>query len=208
MAYDIVKEFEKTIAEYCGAKYGVAVSSCTNAIFLCLKYMETTDQNWMNIHIPKRTYVGVAMSILNAGKAIVWRDIEWHGQYWLHPVPIIDSALRFKKDMYVEGTHMCLSFHNRKHIPIGRGGMILTDNEDAMVWLKMARFDGRMECPASEQPTFPVMGWNMYLTPEQAARGMVLFNNIKGKDLMDIDDYNTYPDLSEAMKPILRNPIL
>ena len=32
--YDSVVEFENTIAEYAGAKYGIAVDCCSHAIFL------------------------------------------------------------------------------------------------------------------------------------------------------------------------------
>lgn len=203
--YEVVRKFEQTIAEYCGAKYGVAVSSCTNAIFLCLKWLASDVGSGWDIEIPKRTYVGVAMSIFNAGFNLRFRDIEWHGAYDLRPYDIVDSALRFQSGMHRYNNYTCLSFHNRKHIPIGRGGMILTDNLMAVEWLKMARFDGRKECPTNEQKSFTVQGWNFYMTPEQAARGLVLFNNIKDKDLMDINDFDTYPDLSEVMKPLLKN---
>ena len=56
-------------------------------------------------------------------------------------LPIVDSATRFTKNMYINKTLTCLSFHHRKHLPIGRGGMILTDSKKLM-WLK-ARYDGR-----------------------------------------------------------------
>jgi len=200
MAYDVVRKFEQTIADYCGARYGVAVSSCTNAIFLCLKYGWDTQ----TIELPKHTYVGVAMSILNAGYKIKWGEDEWFGSYFLRPTPICDSALRFERNMHIPDRFTCLSFHNRKHIPIGRGGMILTDSWGVVDWLKQARYDGRLEKPSSDQPRFVVQGYNMYMTPEQASRGLVLFNNIRDKRLPDIDDYDTYPDLSEVMKPLLR----
>jgi len=201
MPYDVVDKFEKEIAEYCGAKYGIAVSSCTNALFLSLLWIKHTfyadKEPDVPINIPHKTYIGVAHSIINAGWDIVFEEIKWKGSYQLYPYEIVDNALRFKKGMYVSGDLTCLSFHNRKHIPIGRGGMILTDDEQAMKWLKLARFDGRETCPLIEQKEFTVPGWNMYMTPEQAARGLVLFNNIKDKDLPDMDDYDSYPDLSK-----------
>ncbi len=96
--------------------------------------------------------------------------------------------------MYIDGALQCLSFHVKKHIPIGRGGMILLDDFSAYKWLKRARFDGRSEC-AQKEDTFDMLGWNMYLTPEQASRGLTLFQAYSDED--DIDDYNTYPDLSK-----------
>ena len=197
MPYSVTRKFEKTIAEYCGAKYGVAVSSCTNAIFLCLKYLQHINACADYIDLPKRTYPGVAMSVLHAGMDINFQDKEWKGIYRLYPSAIVDSALRFKKNMYdiEQGNFWCLSFHNRKHIPIGRGGMILTYHKGAADWLRKARFDGRQECSLYKD-NLKQQGWNMYLTPDQAAKGLMLFDRIKDEDLPDIDDYETYPDLS------------
>ena len=48
--YQAVKDFEQTIAEYAGAKYGVAVESCTAALFLALKYLKV---HWLNFDIKK-----------------------------------------------------------------------------------------------------------------------------------------------------------
>ena len=43
-----------------------------------------------------------------------------------------------------------------------------------------------------------MVGWNMYMTPEQAARGLMLFDLIKNKDLPDLDSTKQgYPDLSK-----------
>lgn len=193
-AYKVVKDFEKTIAEYAGAKYGVAVSSCCNAIFLCLEYYEYLH---IYLSIPKHTYPGVAMAIINSGNKLMFDNRKWNGIYDIKGTYIIDGALRFRKGMYEKNSFHCLSFHHKKHLPIGRGGMILTDDKDAYNWLKMARFDGRKEIPLHKDNA-TVCGWNMYLTPEQAARGLTLFDDIKNKKLPDlkVEDQN-YPDLSK-----------
>jgi dTDP-4-amino-4,6-dideoxygalactose transaminase len=191
-AYSVVAEFEETIAKWAGAKYGVAVESCTMAIFLSLKYFNHP----CTITLPNKTYPGVAMSILNAGYKINFTYLTWNSFLWLQGTPVIDSALRFKKDMYLPKTLWCLSFHYKKHLPIGRGGMLLTDDKKAYEWLKMARFDGRKEMPLKDDNA-SIIGWNAYMTPEQAARGLCLFEGIKDKDLPDlkVEDQN-YPDLS------------
>jgi dTDP-4-amino-4,6-dideoxygalactose transaminase len=95
--------------------------------------------------------------------------------------------------MYIDGSFCCLSFHSKKQLPIGRGGMILTDNLEAVEWFKMARFDGRHEC-ALKDDTYGMIGWNCYMTPEQAARGLTLLNLIP-KNNPDMP-YEDYPDLS------------
>ena len=63
--------------------------------------------------------------------------------YQLKPFPIYDGAVRMKKNMYKKNTYHCLSFHIRKHIPIGKGGMILTDDKKAYDWFRTVRYEGR-----------------------------------------------------------------
>lgn len=191
-SYDVVKVFEREVAKWAGAKYGIAVESCCAAIFLCLKYL---NPKWCSC--PIRTYPGVAMAIKNAGSELVWDKDLWEKRYYLNPTNIVDSALCFEKNMYLKNTLYCLSFHSRKLLPIGRGGMVLTDDKDAYNWLKMARFDGRKELPLSKDNAV-ICGWNMYLTPEQAARGLVLFDLVKKRNPECLDAKEQgYPNLTK-----------
>lgn len=193
--YLVVKEFENRIAEWSGSKYAVAVESGTAAIFLSLQYVKQRI-GLAYVSIPRRTYPSVPCSIIHAGGKVQFRDEDWKGTYELKPYGIIDGALRFRKNMYKGGLH-CLSFHIKKHLPIGRGGMILTDDKDAYEWFRKARFDGREPVPLSEDE-FTMLGWNMYLEPSQAARGIQLFETIRNKDLVDLDMMEqSYPDLSK-----------
>lgn len=195
MPYKVIRDFENAVARWSGAKYGVAVESCTAAIFLSLEYSKTIYGSLGKIEIPKNTYPGVPCSIIHVGGRVKFTDETWKGIYELRPYKIYDSALCFKKNMYRGGLH-CLSFHIKKHLPIGRGGMILTDSHIAQDWLRKARFDGRCEMPLKDD-NFTMLGWNMYMTPDQAARGLELFNAIKDKDLenLRVEDQG-YPDLS------------
>lgn len=191
--YDIVRQFEQEIAEYTGAKYAVAVESGSAAIFLTLKYIPNKGP----IKIPRFTYPSVASAVLHSGRELQFCDCPWTGEYQLKPLDVYDSALRFKKGMF-HGYFHCLSFHSKKHLAIGRGGMILTNDKKAYEWLKKARFDGRDECDLNEQKNMTVLGYNMYMTPEQAARGLTLFRAIKDKDLPDLNFLDQgYPDLSK-----------
>lgn len=187
---NVVRQFEKVIAEHCGAKYGVAVESCSAALFLCCLYLRVYE-----VTIPKKTYFSVPAGIVHAGGVPRYADIKWRGAYQLKPYPIIDSAMRFKKDMYKKGDFQCLSFQYSKHIPIGRGGMILTDNKKAAEWFRLMRNDGRREIQ-KEKDKVRFLGWNFYMTPEQAARGLSLFYwRIHGKkDLPDME--MTHSDIS------------
>lgn len=188
--FQIVREFERAVAEYAGSPHGVAVNSCTNALLLACKYCNVTV-----VTLPARTYVGVAYSVINAGGSVVFEDCEWRGAYRLNPYPIVDSARRFRRGMYIPGTLYCCSFHWYKHLPIGQGGMILTDSELAADWLRAARFDGRGEGVPPREDLFCTPGYHCYMTPEQAARGLVLMRNVPD-DNPDLPE-TEYPDLRE-----------
>lgn len=191
--YKIVNYFEEAVADYAGSRFAVAVESCTAAIFLSLMYFDVKGRI---IKIPRYTYPSVPCSIIHAGAKVYFTNENWKGIYRLGPTNIIDGALRFKRGMYEGGLH-CLSFHIKKLLPIGRGGMILTDGEMAYKWLKKARFDGREPIPL-RQDNFTMLGWNCYMQPEQAARGMQLLQTLGNKDLPDLDvEDQGYPDLSK-----------
>lgn len=198
MPYKIVREFESRVAEYSGAKYGVAVESGTAAIFLSLMLVKSRGSVG-EVTIPRYTYPSVPCSIIHAGGKVVFSDTPWSGVYKLEPHPVYDSALRFKMGMYVPQSLYCLSFHAKKHLAIGRGGMILTDDEDSYKWLKKARFDGRGECDLNKD-NFSMLGWNMYMTPDQAARGLMAFSILSNSGVSPEDlpvDKQGYPDLSQ-----------
>ena len=191
-SYIVVNKFEKMIAKWSGSRFGVAVESCSAALFLSCLYEKVSV-----VTIPKRTYPSVPCSIINDGGRVIFRESAWEGVYELWPYKIYDGALRFKPKMYQGGLH-CLSFHMKKHLPIGRGGMILTNDEKAYRWLKRVRFDGRDEVPLQDDK-IEMLGWNMYMTPEQAVRGIQLFSTIDQKGLKDLEtDKQGYPDLSKV----------
>jgi len=182
--YTIVNLFEKEVADYTGAPYAVAVNSCTSALFLSLKYRTRKDYI---VSIPKYTYKSVADAIVSSGCKIHWLDKVWTGVYELEPFNIWDAAKRFTSGMY-SGGDMCLSFHGRKILNIGEGGMILTDNKKADMWYRLARFNGRHEVNYYDD-TFAMIGWKMNMAPEQAARGLTLMNFIKRNNPDQIEAY-------------------
>ena len=190
-AWDIINLFEQKIANFCGSPYAVSVDSCTNALFLCLKYIDKPQ----TITIPNKTYVSVPNTILNAGYNVKFEDFEWSGNYPLRPLDIIDSAVRFKKDMYTSG-FQCISFHRRKIIPIGKGGMILTNDREAVEWFRLMRYEGRHLDIYYPEDKFGELGWNMYMTPEDAARGILLMDQLPEEN-EDTGNWKTYNDLSK-----------
>lgn len=187
---DVVDIFERKVAEFAGAKYGVSVDCCSNGLFLALKYLDAKGL----VEIPKHTYLSVPMTIKHAGCHPTFRQEEWTGAYQLKPYPIWDAATRWRKGMYLGGLHV-VSFQIKKRVPIGRGGIILTDDKAAYDWLIKARYDGRdMEVPQWEDDT-DICGWHMYMTPEDAARGIILMDQIPD-DNPDTATWENYADLS------------
>ena len=186
--------FEDEIADFTGSKYAVSVDSCTNAIFLICKYLNVSE-----VIIPSKTYLSVPQSIIHAGGKVIFDKStdtnNWKGIYQLKPYPIFDAAKRLKRDMYINDSFMALSCHIKKLLPISKGGMILTNDKDAFDWFKKARYEGRSEKKYKDDD-IKFLGWNMYMTPQQAAHGLALLQNYID-DREDLDEENGYRDLTE-----------
>lgn len=187
-AFSTVDLFEKRMAAFSGSKYGVAVASCTDALFLSFVYRKVK-----HVVFPARTYISAVFAAIHAGATVDFEDIEWSGAYKIIPHEITDAAVRMHRGMYQGGFH-CVSFHARKLLPIGRGGMILTDDKEAVDWFKKARFDGRNGDIPFMNDDVSMMGWNCYMTPEQAARGLQLLEGLR-PDAADLYCSRDYPDL-------------
>lgn len=128
--FQVVRDFERAIAEYTGAPYVVCMNSCTSALLLAVAWYlrgggvcrvcgltgealqragghlcDRSPCDWQNIRprsieIPKRTYVSVPMSIIHAGGRPTFRDEVWQGAYQLNPLPVWDSARHFSSGLY------------------------------------------------------------------------------------------------------------
>ena len=73
--------------------------------------------------------------------------------------------------------------------------MVLTDNKEIYEWLKKVRYEGRSEVPYKED-SIDLLGWNMYMTPQQAAHGLALMQNYP-EDVPDLIEEGGYRDLRE-----------
>jgi dTDP-4-amino-4,6-dideoxygalactose transaminase len=67
---------------------------------------------------------------------------------------------------------MCLSFQFQKHLSLGRGGMILTDNKEAAIELKKMSYDGRLPNVPWRNQNITTVGYHYYMTPEIAQNGL------------------------------------
>ncbi len=189
---DIVDMFEQKLALYTGSKFAVLTDSCSSALFLSLKLREAVGQ----ISIPCQTYVSVPMQIHHAGGLPKFEEISWSGQYELGTTGIWDSAGRFTKDMFLSGGSIqCLSFQIKKRLPIGKGGAILTNSLEDYQRLKFMSYDGRnLKSPYTDKNHITGLGWHSYMTPEDAARGILLMDMLPEHN-PDTMGSSNYPDL-------------
>lgn len=187
-----VAEFEKLIANFYGAPYAVATDCCTHAIELCLR-IENIEYP---VNCPNRTYISVPMTFMKLGLEWQFDDYDWEDYYFIGCTDIIDAAVYWKQNGYIPETKMCLSFQHKKHLSLGRGGMILLDNYDEYVKLKKMSYDGRLpDVPWAEQD-IDSMGYHYYMTPETAQRGIYRFCSAEVTKPRSWSS-NDYPDLRQ-----------
>ena len=164
--FSIIAEFECNIADFFGAPYAIAFDSCTHSIEVCLRYTNTSK-----INVPKRTYISIPFLANKIGIELKWRDENWQDYYYLTD-NIIDAAVLWKPNSYIPGNFMGISFQYQKHLSLGRGGIILTDNKEAAVQLKKMSYDGRLPNIPWRDQNIDTIGYHYYMTPETAQLGL------------------------------------
>ena len=176
MSFEVVSEFEKKVADFFGSPYAIAVDSCTHGIELCLRY-----EGFSKITVPTRTYISIPFLSNKLNIEMEWSEDEWQDYYYLGNTNIIDAAVLWEKNSYIPKTYMCLSFQFQKHLSLGRGGMILLDDEESYITLKKMSYDGRMpEVPWRSQ-NIDIVGYHYYMTPETAQLGLDKFDEAVSK---------------------------
>ena len=188
---EAINQFEKEIAKFYNAPYAVAVDCCTHGIELCLRHTKAND-----ITIPARTYLSVPMTAEKLGLRWSWKDEDWKDFYQIGNTNIIDAAVLWKENSYIENTFMCLRFQFQKHLSLGRGGMILTDDKNAALILKKMSYDGRIPNVPWREQNVDTLGYHYYMTPETAQLGLnklsdAVSNKPREWSLLD------WPDLRE-----------
>lgn len=164
--FDFVKKFELELCKFFGSPYAVAVDCCTHAVELCLRYTKATS-----ISVPKNTYLSIPFLSDKLGIKREWRFEDWKGYYFVTP-NIIDAAVLWEPNCYIPNTFMCFSFQFKKHLSLGRGGVILTDNEEAAIELKKMSYDGRIPDILWKDQNINSIGYHYYMTPETAKLGL------------------------------------
>ena len=175
-----VIKFEKTIAKFFGAPYGVATECCTNALELCFRLDQQQRGKAVVIaKVPFYTYHSIPIMLDKIGQAWKFEDNKWEGYYNLTP-DIIDAAVYWKKGGYQPGTKMCISFQRTKHLSTDRGGIILLDNEEDASLLRKMAYDGRARSDVAWWiQEIDVIGYHYYLSPSKAELGLKNFEAVK-----------------------------
>lgn len=216
-----VEEFEQRFAQYVGAEFAIAVSSCTTALHLGMVAAEIQPGD--EVLCPSLSFIATANSIVYAGAKPVFVDIDPR-TYNLDPnhieaaitprtkailvvhqiglpaplreileianrrnlVVIEDAACAIGseyQDELISGRNSllaCFSFHPRKILTTGEGGMITTSNQDTARRLRRLRQHAMsvsdMARHGSKEvmiETYDEVGYNYRMTDLQAAVGLV-----------------------------------
>ena len=164
--FQVVTEFENKIAEFFGAPYAIAVDSCTHGVELALRYTQVD-----HITVPKHTYLSIPFLANKLWIDLFWKDENWVDYYYLTD-KVIDAAVLWKPNSYIPGTFMGISFQYQKHLSLGKGGIILTDDEGAAIQLKKMSYDGRLPNIPWREQNINTIGYHYYMTPETAQLGL------------------------------------
>lgn len=188
--FETVLKFENKIAEFFNAPFAVATDSCTHAIEISLRHKKHDST-----FCPKHTYLSIPMTFMKLGLDWKFTDCNWQDFYYITD-DIIDAAVTWKKNGYVDGTLMCISFQYKKHLSLGRGGAILCDTHDDYISLKKMSYDGRLPDKPWVEQNIDTIGYHYYMTPETAQLGIDKLPNAIETVPKDWN-YSDYPDLSK-----------
>jgi len=259
-----VAEFEGMFAEYAGAEYACAVSSCTAALHLSLLAAGVRPGDV--VITASHSFIATANAVRHCGAEPVFVDIEEDsmnidpallaemiekdfkehgGQLWYRDVeklsqgnsplcriagrkgrlaavlpvhqvgmpahisaiagiargrgaPVVEDAAcaagsevfeggEWQKVGRPHGDFACFSFHPRKIVTTGEGGMITTGDAEAYRLLRLLRHQGMsvtdLERHGADEPVFeeyPVTGFNYRMTDIQAAIGIEQLKKLPG----------------------------
>ena len=214
-----VQEFEEKFAKHVGAKYAVAVSSCTTALHLSM--LTAGIKKGDEVICPSMSFIATANSIMYAGARPVFAEVSpedynidpgyaermitdrtkailivhqmgmpadidsFKGLCKKNNLKLIEDAACAVGSVYKGGrigSHselVCFSFHPRKVITTGDGGMLTTSRKDYYERLRLLRQHGMSvndrERHASKKvilEDYVEIGYNYRMTDIQAAIGI------------------------------------
>lgn len=214
-----VAEFEEAVKKFTGAKYAVATTSATTALFLSLYLLGIKEGD--EVIIPSLSFIATANVVVHVGAKPVFVDVD-PKTFNLDPKKVEEAitnktkaiiavdqiglpcdlkaiySIAKKYNLLVIEDGACalgsklngkmvgsfgeivvLSFHPRKAVTTGDGGMILTKNSAWANKLKMLRHHGmsisdlaRHSASKIIHESYPFIGFNFRMTDLQASVGI------------------------------------
>ena len=215
-----VAEFEKAVAAYCGAKHGIATTSCTTGLHLALAAAGVGPGD--EVIVPSFTFIASANAILYTGATVVFAEIDPR-TYNVDPadveqritertkaimpvdqiglsadidainaiarrrgVDVIEDAApaigaTYRGRRIGSNAHQTVfSFHPRKVITTGEGGMITTDDDALAERARRLRAHGMSVSDLDRHRAdrviierYDELGFNYRMTDIQASIGLV-----------------------------------
>jgi dTDP-4-amino-4,6-dideoxygalactose transaminase len=222
-----VAEFERRVAEYCGAAHAVAVSNCTTALHLALLMFDVGPGD--EVICPSMSFIATANAVVHAGAMPVFADVDpqtynldpdaaeaaitprtrvimpvhqlglpadldrFRALAAKHGIKVLEDAAcalgsRYKgRPVGGDGNLACFSFHPRKVLTTGEGGVITTNDAACAERLRLLRQHG-MSVRDTERHTatkviledYLCVGYNYRLTDVQAAIGVEQMKKLDG----------------------------
>lgn len=166
----VVDDFVDSFCKFVGAKYGCALNSATNAIFLIFEGQKEI------VTIPSVLPPVVFNALHHAGQEIRYKDdVEWvGGSYELHDFgsyKVIDSAQRVEKNQFKEANNedlMIFSFYPTKPVGGMDGGIIVSNDKEKIEYFKQRSLNGMSFAQNNWDRKQISIGWKMYMNSAQA----------------------------------------
>jgi dTDP-4-amino-4,6-dideoxygalactose transaminase len=217
-----VAQFEKLFADFVGAKYAIATTSCTTALHLSLVALGISHGD--KVVVPSFTFVASANAVKYTGAEVVFCDIQLNTFNMdvdslenlieqdsriraIMPVNLFglcadlpriseiarkfglivieDSACGFGAYIFDKhsgtfGNAGCFSFHPRKVITTGEGGMMITNDDALAEKVRILRDHGASKSDLDRHvkpwgfllPEYNLLGYNYRMTDIQGAIGV------------------------------------
>ena len=222
-----VAEFERAVADYCGAEHAVATSNCTTALHLALTVAGVGPGD--EVICPSMSFIATCNAIRYTGATPVFADVDQQ-TYNLDPdaveaaisprtkailvvhqiglpadlnrfydlaedrgLKLIEDAAcaigsRYRgREIGGDAELACFSFHPRKVVTTGEGGMITTNNAEHARRLRLLRQHGMSVSDAARHSSSQVviesyecLGHNYRMTDIQAAMGVEQMKRLPG----------------------------
>lgn len=206
--FDFINIFEEKLAKYTGFNYACCVDCCTNGILISLEllnHLNIIDKSIIKLGITKYTYMSIPMTLKNNNWNIYLTNNKWKKFYRIQNTNVVDAATDLHENMvrdYNEDDIVCVSFQQKKRLSLGRGGVILTNNQIYYDILKRLVYDGRNSFISDRDeiknnPNDILCGYHCYMEPDKACQGILKLNQINTLLPYKKHSWREYEDLTK-----------